>query len=459
MKSTLALSLVFAASVVGAQQPTQPTPPAAQVVPLEGIVAVVGDQPITRFALAEQVFARIQHGEIKAPVTRVDSVAADSSTLDEMVQDELLLQKAKDLKVTVEDADITPLVDRQVKQVRSSYPNETEFRNAIAQAGLGTPDEYRKYLMDQFRKQYTKEKLLRKLQQDGRIVPVNVTDAEVEAEFNREKPFLGPKPASVTWKQIVINPAPTAAAKAAARAKAESLLVQLNTGSDFDRLARKESMDLASKDVGGDLGWQRRGVMLPEFDRWLFGSPFQAALQPGQTSPVFETPYGFHIVRVDRVQTGEVRARQILIMPKVDSADVARTAKLADSVASLLKSGVPFDTLAKKYHDYAGKEETSLLTPWVRDSLPVQYQKGFLLRKAGDITTFQIPGASMRPDIPKFVVAQLLTVDEGGERTLGEARAFLRSDLALRGGVRRYVDSLKKQTYVSVRLNDVASQP
>jgi peptidyl-prolyl cis-trans isomerase SurA len=150
-----------------------------------------------------------------------------------------------------------------------------------------------------------------------------------------------------------------------------------------------------------------------------------------------------------------VKAHQILIMPKLDSSDFARTQKLADSVAALWKAGASFDSLAKQYHDFAGKEETSLLTPFWRDSLPVSYQKAFLVHKAGDIVTFQIPGSSQRPDVPKFVVAQLQTVDEGGPQTLDELRNAVRDELARRGGVRRYVDSLKKQTYVSIRLDNV----
>src|ERR1041385_6538197 len=124
-------------------------------------------------------------------------------------------------------------------------------------------------------------------------------------------------------------------------------------------------------------------------------------------------------------------------MPASDSADIAKTARLADSVADRLRNHVPFDTLARKYHDYAGKEETSLLTPWVRDSLPLSYQKGFGDAKAGDIVTFQIPGSSQRPEIPKFVVAHLLTADQGGPQTLDELKAAVRADLAQRGGVRR----------------------
>ncbi len=67
--------------------------------------------------------------------------------------------------------------------------------------------------------------------------------------------------------------------------------------------------------------------------------------------------------------------------------------------------------------------------------------------------TFPIPGPAQRPDIPKFVVAQLLSVDEGGERTLPEVKAAVRTELAQRGGIHRYVETLRKQTYVSVLLD------
>jgi len=147
-----------------------------------------------------------------------------------------------------------------------------------------------------------------------------------------------------------------------------------------------------------------------------------------------------------------VKAHQIVIVPKVDSADVARAHALSDSVAKLFKAGVPFDSLTKKYHDFAGKEETNV-PAWVRDSLPASYQSAFEGKKAQDIVTFQIPGSAQRPDVPKFVVAQLTSVEEAGDRTLDEMKTAVRNELSSRGGVRKYIDSLKKQTYVAVHLD------
>ena len=460
--AAVASLVLFAAGPVAAQQPV-PTakPPAAPAEPsvlLDGVVAVVGDQTITMIDLKERALGRIQRGEVPKPPNDSAERALEIETLDDMIQEELLVQKAADLKIEVTDADVSQMVDRQVRETRAKFTTESEYRTALQQASLGTPDEYRKFMLDQYKRRFLLEKVVEQLKRDGKIVPIQVTDVEVAAEFERSKEFLPPKPATVTFKQIVMAVQPTAASKEAARVRAESLLVRLKSGADFEQTARHESMDPLTKESGGDLGWARRGKNVAEFDRWLFGGPFVAPLAPGQLSAVFETARGFHIVRVDRVQTGEVKAHQILIVPAIDSADVARTARLADSVADRLRHGVSFDTLARKFHDYAGQEETSLLTPWVRDSLPASYQKGFGTAKAGEIVSFQIPGSSQRPDVPKFVVAQLITADEGGPQTLAELKSAVRSDLANRGGVRRYVDTLKKQTFVAIRYDALTSK-
>jgi peptidyl-prolyl cis-trans isomerase SurA len=226
-----------------------------------------------------------------------------------------------------------------------------------------------------------------------------------------------------------------------ARVRAESLLAQIKNGAEFERVAKRESADSVSREQGGDLGWNRRGVMVPEFEHWMF------ALHPGDLSPVVETVHGFHIIRVDRVQPGEVKARHILVRPRIDSADVALARAQADSVAQQLAAGVPFDSLAKKYHDYASGEETTILNPIARDSLPQTYQQGFRNKRMGDIAVFQIAGIA---GLPKFVVAQLASSEEGGEYTLADLRQKVRAQLVQEGSIRRFLDNLRKETYVQI---------
>jgi len=89
--------------------------------------------------------------------------------------------------------------------------------------------------------------------------------------------------------------------EAAVRKRAEALLAQVKGGADFAALAKKESEDDGSKASGGDLGLFGRGRMVPEFETAAF------AMQPGQTSELVRSEYGFHIIRVFEKKAGETR--------------------------------------------------------------------------------------------------------------------------------------------------------
>lgn len=440
--------------LVGAQNPAtpalQPTSTASQLVPLDRVVAVVGDVVVTQSNVQERVIQKRQEG-IQLPT---DSAAFRTflvSVVNELVDEELLLQKAKDLKIEVPDADVSSTVDKQIKEIRKQFGSDAEFKSELVKAGYGTPDEFRRFRMDGVKRNETITRTVRKLREDGKMVQANVTDAEVSDAYQRNKATMPKREASVTWRQIIVSPKPSPANKEIARQKAESLLVELKTGGDFEKLAKRESADPGSKDNGGDLGWNRRGKMVPEFDRWMFSLP------PGQLSPVIETAFGYHIIRVDRASPAEVKARHILIAPKIDSLDVARARVEADSVKTALLANAPFDSLAKKHHDFKSGEETTLLTPFPRAQLPTAYQEAFASKKAKDVIVFPIAGSANVPS--KFVVAQIASVEEGGELTLPEVKERFRARLAEEGGVKRLMETLRKGTYVSVRQDALSLTP
>lgn len=454
LQCSAAALLGLAPAAVLAQQPAPTVVASAatttRAIPLDRVVAVVGDVVITQSALQEKLIQKRQEGA----TFPTDSAAFRTfvrGVVNELIDEELILAKGKELKIEVPDADVNNTVDKQIKDIRGRFSSEAEYRSELQKAGLGTPEEFKRYRADEVRRAETITRTIRKLREDGKIVQANVTDAEVQEAYDRNRASLPKREASVTWRQIIIAPKPTPAAKERARAKAESLLVELRTGADFEMLAKRESMDPGSKDNGGDLGWNRRGRMVAEFDRWMF------ALPPGQISPVIETPFGYHIIRVDRVQPGEVKARHILIAPKIDSADVARAGRTADSVAAAWKAGAPFDSLAKVHHDFGSAEETTLLTPFPRAQLPKPYQAAFADKKAKDFVVFQIPGNATVPG--KFVVAQLASVEEGGDLTLAEVKERFRARLAEEGGIKRLMDSLRKGSYVAIREDAIAIAP
>lgn len=440
MINPLAALIALAPAALYAQNP-----PAAGVlptgpIPVDRVVAIVGNQPLLWTNVLTAINQRRAQG-MQLPSDSAGQAQLARSIVNELVDEEILVQKAKELKLEAGESEIAAAVDRQIRTVRAQFKSEEEYRTELRNAGMGSPDEYRRTLVEQFRKQNLQQKAFGELRKQAK--PVNVTEAEVTAAFEQSRADLQKRPATITFRQIIVAPKASPAAKARAKARADSLLAELKKGGDFELIAKRESMDPGTKAVGGDLGWNRRGSgLVPEFEGMMF------ALRPGDLSPVFETAFGYHIVRVDRVQAAEVKARHILIAPTIDTADVAAAKIEADSVAARWRRGVAFDSLVARHHD--ATEERGVLQPFVKDSLPASYQAALAGAKEGAITSpFQLANPRGQP---KYAVLQVVTETAAGEYVAAEIRERIRAQLAEERAIRQMLDTLRSETYVSLRL-------
>jgi peptidyl-prolyl cis-trans isomerase SurA len=433
-------AVVFAAPLaaqLGTPQHTAGGPPA-----VDGIVAVVGTTPILRSDVEERLAQARAAGQ-KMPDDSAGQQLMIKGILDAIIDEELLVQKAKEEKVEVADNDVNADVDKRMQTIRARFTTEKEFRDELKRSGFGTVDEFRRWLADQSRRNQLQQKLFEKLRTDGKIAPASVTPAEVDEFFAKNSSQLQKLPATVTLRQIVVAPKPSPREDSIAVAKAESLYVEIQKGGDFEQIAKRESMDPSTKELGGDLGWRRRGDFVPEFDRVYFG------MRPGVVSPPIKTVFGYHLIRVDRVQPAEVKGRHILIRPKLDSADIQAARAEAAEVAKEWRAGVAFDTLRVKHHDPS--EESSIPQPFPQSQLPQEYQTAIAGHKANDILDPFVIEDKTR-GTPKFFVVQIVTISAEHEPTVADWREKIRDQLSEEKAIRRYLDGLRKESYVSIRI-------
>jgi parvulin-like peptidyl-prolyl isomerase len=97
----------------------------------------------------------------------------------------------------------------------------------------------------------------------------------------------------VQGSPAAVRPGEKDLTEAEALAKAQDLRKRIQAGEDFAQLARQESDDTGSGANGGDLGFFRRGQMVPSFEEAAF------ALQPGELSEPVKSPFGYHVIKVE----------------------------------------------------------------------------------------------------------------------------------------------------------------
>ncbi|HEY2824079.1 MAG TPA: peptidylprolyl isomerase, partial [Gemmatimonadales bacterium] len=298
----LSVSLIAALAALPVSLPAQ--------VPLDRIIAVVGDHPILASEVEERMLVSAQQGAL--PTDSASRSALRKRILQSMINEELEVQQAlRDTTIKVTEQEVQDQVESQVKAVKAQIPDPNEFLRQLHIAGFATVEEWRRKVAEDQRRQILVSRLLENLRQSEKLRPIPPNDDQMHAFWDLHKSEVGKRPANVSYRQIVILPQPDSAARAKAFHLADSLYVALRAGADFPTLARKFSTDSASAAQGGELGWFRRGVMVKSFEDAAF------RLRPGDISPPVESKFGFHVIQVERVQPAEVLARHILIVPTI----------------------------------------------------------------------------------------------------------------------------------------------
>ena len=175
---------------------------------------------------------------------------------------------------------------------------------------------------------------------------VAVSDEEVESIYDQFKGGKYTQPHEVSARHVLVKVDAGASDedKAAAREKIEAVQKRLADGEDFAAVATEVSEDVGSAAKGGDLGYFGKGRMVPPFEEAAF------ALEPGGTSDIVESPFGFHIIRVEDVREermkpfDEVRDEIVAELREKGGGEKAKEA--ADAAFAELGKGKSFDEVA-----------------------------------------------------------------------------------------------------------------
>jgi len=231
--------------------------------PKPAAVALVNGEAVTTTEFADRLAS--EAARWGGPASAMGSrQTVKEEVLQEMIQERILLQRARALSLSVTDEELD--------------------REAASLADGGRPDAP---LSPAWRESLRRQLLVHKLVRQDLYQAVTVAPGEAEAYFRKHRDAYRHE-ARVRVLQIVIREP----------RKIQAVRNRLKKGEDFGKVAREESVGPEAT-RGGDLGFLSRGTLPDAIDRVVFTIPV------GEISPPIRTPYGYHIVKVLQREEGK----------------------------------------------------------------------------------------------------------------------------------------------------------
>ncbi|MBD3348312.1 MAG: hypothetical protein GF400_03830 [Candidatus Eisenbacteria bacterium] len=419
------VALLFATGVSGAQEGRQL---------IDGIAAVVGDEVILESEVDEEVY--IYQARTGMDVSGAEGADIRAEILREMVDEMLLVAKARRDTVVVEEAELEAELENRVSDLRERHGSDEAFRAALAEEGL-TLDELKDLYRDDIERRMLAEKVVRQEVHSN----IDVTWGEVEDYYEEHREEVARVPEAYRLAGILISAQPSEEAKRAAFEKLSRAREELEQGVPFEEVAREYSED-ASASRGGDLGRIRRGMMVPEFEEAAF------SLEPGETSGIVPSRFGFHIIRVEEATDEGIRARHILVRVESRPEDYQRARARAESVRQMALGDADFASLAQEYSDDPNTGGAGGELGWFRtgEMSPSIDEAVSGVEEGGVAPVVEGEGG--------FYVLKVLEHREEGVAELDEIREDLRDyiyGLKVEEAYSEFMDGLSDEIYVDIR--------
>lgn len=414
-----------------APPPTEVEPEPAQLV--DGIAAIVGENVILKSDV-------VQLAQINALQSRVDIYSHpdlisqfQEPAFEALVMQKILLDRAKvDSMDIIPDEDVDLALDQQIEAILAQVGSESRFEEVIGQNLRGFRTDHWYDLRDQ---------IIAERYQADKIQSVKITRDEVNEFYYTYKDSLPPIDKQYELSQIILPARPGKAAYKQAYDKISDVLLRLSQGHSFPELAREYSDDPASKSLGGDLGFVRRGEFVQQYEEVAF------SMQEGQTSEIVETEFGYHIIQLLEKQGERIHTRHILVTAKPTDEDRDKALdKIRDYYFLLTESPALFDSLVQSLSNEDNSHLDLGYIGWIEyTQLPHEaYRSALFGTSAGDIT----PPFKTQEG---FHILKVISLKEGGIPTLEEYYPQIEA-MALRQKQAKYMnqwlESVRKEVFI-----------
>jgi peptidyl-prolyl cis-trans isomerase SurA len=316
--------------------------------------AIVNGQPITRDQVQKYYRSRLnaqaQQGQPSSP-SQDEALSLTISIVDELINDELMLQRAKQLGVDAKDGE----VEDKFTEVKSPF-NEDQFQQQLKDRGVTVDD-----LKQDIRRQITLDKIMTREVSSK----VTITDQDVADFYNENRAQFNVTETQYRVAQIVVTPHKDpqirnrknddATTDIEAQRKCAALSQQLQKGADFATVAMDYSEDPATAPSGGDLGY------IPESSLNQSDPVLKRAvlsMKPGDVSGVIQLRDGYRILKL---MAKETPGQRQLTDPQVQQSirDTLRSRKeqvlRAAYIASARDQAKVTNYLAQQVIESAGK--------------------------------------------------------------------------------------------------------
>lgn len=334
MKRIIAIALAVTAASAGLalaqQQPTQPA--AARGQTIDGIVATVNDEVISQ----SDVRNRMRWMLLRFQEQPDDQIMAQiqQQAIENLIEEKVQVREF--VKLTKEDNISAAEIDESINDLARGYKlTKDQFVRALGEAGI--PEQS---IRDMEKAKIAWNALIR-----GRYFKsVRVSELRIDDMLQRIEEGLG-KPQYRLFEIFLY--APDQASRVNAKARAETLINNINQGADFATLAQQFSAS-PSAAAGGDLSWLSPGDMRsPEIEKAVMAAPTVPTLLPpiesdggvyviavaGKREPT--DPKMAMILNLEQVTARGEGATDKLMKVKADAADCAGVAKATNGVEGL----------------------------------------------------------------------------------------------------------------------------